>query len=241
MSILYLIAGRNFISVNRDLIESFGLDVAILLGELASEYEYHYKNGTLDDGCFYSTVANIQSNTGLSAHQQRQAFQMLIDNGMVTIQKRGIPAKRYIQINEEQVVKIFNDKWLKNCTTGSEKIEPQDAQKFNGNNNIEKRNKNKNKHKYGEFQNVLLTDEEYAKVKEKGLLGMLEELSVGIESKGYKYQSHYATILSWQRKRDKEEAERRMKSGKLKSKPTFDLEEIKRRGDLGLDLENFEP
>jgi hypothetical protein len=58
------------------------------------------------------------------------------------------------------------------------------------------------KKKYGEFQNVLLTDEEYEKLKVKfnsSLAGMIENLSAGIASKGYKYKSHYATILNWDR------------------------------------------
>jgi len=63
----------------------------------------------------------------------------------------------------------------------------------------------KDKKKYGEFKNVLLTDEEKEKLKERYgrdvALGLVEELSTGIESKGYKYKSHYATILSWARKK----------------------------------------
>ena len=30
---------------------------------------------------------------------------------------------------------------------------------------------------------------------------MIEEVDTGIESKGYKYKSHYATILSWARRK----------------------------------------
>lgn len=57
---------------------------------------------------------------------------------------------------------------------------------------------------YGEFKNVKLTKDEWGKLGDK--LGtmredMIEELSTGIASKGYKYTSHYATILSWSRKK----------------------------------------
>lgn len=63
------------------------------------------------------------------------------------------------------------------------------------------------KRKYGEFKNVLLTDGEYLKLKEK--FGDADErikaLSIGIKSKGYVYKSHYATILNWDRmKKEKE-------------------------------------
>lgn len=58
----------------------------------------------------------------------------------------------------------------------------------------------KEKDAYGEFKNVLLTKEEYEKIKEKELEQYIERLSVYIESKGIKYRSHYATILNWSRK-----------------------------------------
>lgn len=53
---------------------------------------------------------------------------------------------------------------------------------------------------YGEFKNVKLTDDEYKKLKEKNLLPYIEKLSSYIASKGKRYKSHYATILTWSRK-----------------------------------------
>ena len=62
----------------------------------------------------------------------------------------------------------------------------------------------KEKSKYGEFENVLLTEEEYHKLEESNLLPYIEKLSSYIASKGKKYKSHYATILTWSRKDDKQ-------------------------------------
>lgn len=56
------------------------------------------------------------------------------------------------------------------------------------------------KNKYGEFKNVLLTDEEYHKLEKSNLLPYIEKLSSYIASKNKKYKSHYATILTWARK-----------------------------------------
>lgn len=58
----------------------------------------------------------------------------------------------------------------------------------------------KEKKSYGEFNNVLLTDEEYAKLEKSNLLMYIDTLSSYIASKGKKYKSHYATILNWSRK-----------------------------------------
>ncbi|GAF82665.1 unnamed protein product [marine sediment metagenome] len=59
---------------------------------------------------------------------------------------------------------------------------------------------------HGEFQNVLLTDREYQKLQDRfgtELSSKIEAFSTGVESKGYKYSSHYAAILNWDR-RDKQ-------------------------------------
>ncbi len=63
-------------------------------------------------------------------------------------------------------------------------------------------NKEKKK-QYGKFHNVFLLDKERGELIEKfgqqGFVERAEKLSIGIESKGYKYKSHYATILNWER------------------------------------------
>ncbi|RJO61070.1 MAG: hypothetical protein C4542_07220 [Dehalococcoidia bacterium] len=57
---------------------------------------------------------------------------------------------------------------------------------------------------HGEFQNVLLTDQELEKLQERfgkeKTLALIERLSSGMASKGYKYSSHYATILNWEKR-----------------------------------------
>lgn len=62
----------------------------------------------------------------------------------------------------------------------------------------------KKKHRYGEYKHVFLTDEEKQKLKNKfGTAGALEKvknLDEAIEQHGYKYTSHYLTILKWHRK-----------------------------------------
>jgi len=76
-----------------------------------------------------------------------------------------------------------------------------------------KDNKENNKRKYGEFQNVLLTDEEYQKLKDRfgaEVKALIENISSYLASSGKRYKSHYATILNWSR-RDKE-------SGKVKGR-----------------------
>lgn len=59
------------------------------------------------------------------------------------------------------------------------------------------------KHKYGEYKNVLLTDEELSKLKAEfpgDWEKRIEDLSFYIKSKGAHYSSHLATIRNWGRK-----------------------------------------
>lgn len=61
----------------------------------------------------------------------------------------------------------------------------------------------KGKHKHGEYNNVLLTDDEIEKLKvafPTEWQDRIERLSEYIESKGVKYKNHYATIRAWARK-----------------------------------------
>ena len=135
MGILQLISTSNFITVNKDLIKVLGLEEAILLGELASEYDYWNNKNEIEDGYFYSTIENIEEKTTLTAYKQRKCLENLKNKGIIDIQIRGIPAKRYIKINEEKVIEIFNNKLLKNLTTGCKKISQLEVKKLNGNNN----------------------------------------------------------------------------------------------------------
>lgn len=61
------------------------------------------------------------------------------------------------------------------------------------------------KHKYGEYKHVLLTDEEYNKLKTElpDYEKWIKELDEGIELKAYRYKSHYMAIKKW-KNREKE-------------------------------------
>ena len=67
--------------------------------------------------------------------------------------------------------------------------------------------KNKKKEIYGTFENVKLTDEEYESFKAKFPVNYeryIDDLSHYIASRGDKYKSHYATLLTWNRDKSDE-------------------------------------
>ena len=136
MTILQLISTENFISVNKELIKLLGLEEAIILGELASEYEFWNRKGELDQGFFYSTIENIEKNTTLSVHKQRKALNNLKEKGLIEIKVKGIPAKRYIKIIEKQVYELLSFQFVKNSQTSLSNFEYTVSEKLSGNNNI---------------------------------------------------------------------------------------------------------
>ena len=78
----------------------------------------------------------------------------------------------------------------------------------NGNINKTKNQKSKtkkeiNKESFGEFENVLLSEQELNKLKIRfgeDANSYIERLSNYIASSGKRYKSHYATILTWAEK-----------------------------------------
>ena len=72
MEIIDFLANDNYIIVNKDLIRKIGLNEAVLIGELASEYKSWRKKEKLVDDMFYSTIDNIEENTGLNEYHQRK-------------------------------------------------------------------------------------------------------------------------------------------------------------------------
>lgn len=117
--------------------------------------------------------------------------------------KRALNQKQKLSSKSKQCLEVLsNDK--QNQANQADNVNV--YVNVNDNDNINKKEKDKKK-KYGEFQNVLLTDKEYHKLEESNLLSYIETLSRYIESTGKKYKSHYATILNWSnRDKTKEES-----------------------------------
>lgn len=144
MGLVSLIASNNYIVVNKQLAKAFGLEEAVMLGELASEMEYWQQRGELSDGYFYSTIENVKDSTTLSDKRQRSALNALKDAGIVDVKLAGLPAKRYIRINEKQLALLLLNNDSGNGKTSSAEKEELEAPKQQTNNNKSNNNKNNN-------------------------------------------------------------------------------------------------
>jgi len=104
------------------------------------------------------------------------------------------------ELNNKKVIEVWNkismsDKCQSSVSIGKDRL---------GKDRLEETRLDKNI--YGEFENVKLSNIELEKLKEKfsDYQEKIESLSGYIKSKGVKYKDHYATILNWARKEEKE-------------------------------------
>lgn len=110
------------------------------------------------------------------------------------------------------------------------------------NDNLKEKNK-KEKISFGEFKNVLLSEEELEKLKQRfpDYELRIEKLSNYIASKGDRYKSHYATILNWARNEKKESDVAEIKLewyGKEVKKKEMSQEEVKELENLLSEFKN---
>lgn len=135
MSLLSLIASDNYIPVNRNLIKAFGLEEAIILGELCSQYNLWEKEDKLVDDMFYCTVDKLEEKTTLSEYQQRKAIRNLENKGVIRTELKGIPATRYFYIDENKLFSFLR--------TSSEKTKELVPEKLKSSNIVNNKNKEK--------------------------------------------------------------------------------------------------
>lgn len=128
IDIISLLSCDGYIICNKTLIKKFNADCAILVGELCAEYNYYKNLGQLDsDGSFYSTRDNIEQNTGLNDYAQRKAIKVLSEAKILTVTKKGLPAKNYYKLNASQLLSLF--------TTGDTELEAPEIKPLDINNN----------------------------------------------------------------------------------------------------------
>lgn len=175
---------------------------------------------TLKSGQLITTVNKLSDQTGLSVRQVRVSLDKLVKSQNIDKQTT----------NKFTVITIVNYTFFQNQKNSDVEIvtnkrQTNDKQMTRLKQEVKniriKEDKNKEREesgqaaplthsskKYGEYENVLLTDEEYEKIKNEysDYEKRIERLSEYIASTGKVYKSHYATIRAWAKK-DKEEKE----------------------------------
>ena len=122
--------------------------------------------------------------------------------------------RKQLFINDDKTYSLMEPKWNQDGT----KVEPQVSigKVSIGKDSVgdticaddDSTNKKPPKNKYGELENVLLTEKEHEKLVEKygedRTNDLIERLSLYLGTKDKRYKSHYAVVCTWARKDEKE-------------------------------------
>jgi hypothetical protein len=118
---LDLMFESDFVRVPRPFVRKFNLNTAVMLSEIYSEYTYwRERDGLQNGGWFYSTIENIDYNTGLSKHQQFVAVKELENYGIIKVKYQGMPKKRYFKFDAVAFNKLYDDFQLHSNRTEEE-------------------------------------------------------------------------------------------------------------------------
>lgn len=167
---------------------------------------------TDDYGVCFPSRALLAQNTSLTKKTVDKCIKSLILIGVLEKQERyknNEQTSNLYQINIlPSVIKDTGGREMKDTTPGKINTLPQGNERLTELNTINSIQLTKDikviKTKYGEFENVLLSDEEYSKLlqsNQHNLGEVIEELSGYMESTGKRYKSHYATLLNWLRRK----------------------------------------
>ena len=102
MNVYEMLSRDNYLTVNKRIMRAIGIPEVIMLSELCYRRQFLARADQLtEDGFFYATVEDVEEETTLSDYAQRKVLDKLTDLGIVKVERRGLPARRYICIDEE--------------------------------------------------------------------------------------------------------------------------------------------
>jgi len=160
----------------------------------------------------YMVNSQIGMGTGLSKSVVSRVLKRLDERNIIIRHKKNIGFQKDWEkwkLAKQQTIgtKLPKQSTSKSCPNSQPKLAKQST-KVDSPDDTQKKKETIQKKGYGEFSNVLLSDEEHQKLVDRfgdaKTNSFIDGLSEGIESKGYKYKSHYAAILSWVRRDEKD-------------------------------------
>ena len=176
---------------------------------LANWEDKKWHGKVIERGEFITSIEKLSTYTGLSIQQTRTALNKLNESGeLVTKTQRGrkytiIRVCNYDNYQEQQrdnkEITTKQQRDNNEITTTKEYKNIKKDKKDKNNKNDKK--STPTRYRYGEFQKVLLSDDELDKLKQEYGTGTTDAcitfLDEYIEMKGYKAKNHYLCIRKW--------------------------------------------
>lgn len=185
---------------------------------LSTQALYFHLSMRADDDGFINNPKKIQRMVGCCDDDLKlllaKNFLIAFESGVVVIKHwkihNYIRNDRYKETVYQDEKAMLEEKDNKSYTLGIPNGYRMDTQVRLGKDrlvedSIEKENNKPVRHKFGEYKNVLLSDEDVEKLKTEfptDWVARIENLSSYIASTGKKYKNHLATIRNWARKEE---------------------------------------
>jgi len=118
-----LLGAGSYLTINKFLLKNVGLDASFLFSTLIDFEDYLESKSQIEsDSWFYAGRDKIEEVTTLSAYKQKEAEKILIQEGLIKLKLKGVPARNHYKICSDQVMKIFENWMSKNLMSSNEKI-----------------------------------------------------------------------------------------------------------------------
>lgn len=96
MDVLELLASDNFITFSKSIAKKYGVDAAILLGTMCSWQKFF-------GGEFYKSQEELKEETCLGIYEIKEAVKVLSSCGILTVERKGLPAKNYYLVSANKL------------------------------------------------------------------------------------------------------------------------------------------
>jgi len=171
-----------------------------LLGKL---FALRYENGTMTARKVLRCRDELVTATLITLYEHEGVEYVHINSCKKSLRKDVAVKVCFPEFTEPLVTQNTTVKELNETVTGTGRVRAEHVTPIQSN---PIQSNPKEKTRFLDF--IFISKEEHskliAKFGESRTAGLIEELNTGIGSKGYKYKSHYFTILNWARRKDKE-------------------------------------
>jgi len=101
------IFGDNFIRLNKELIQVFGLINAVVLCNF-KEKDLYFRKFKNSDGSFFLDKKSQEKELNLGSHTMRIAIKQLAEFGVLSIERKGVPPRYWYGINYSKILNMMH-------------------------------------------------------------------------------------------------------------------------------------
>ena len=97
-----------FLIVNKNIMQIFGADMALVLGNLIDKYKYFYTRKMDESGWFFLTEEEQSLQIGITPHRLRIAKNYWKTLGILQMKKKGLPARIWYKLDMDNIIDLLN-------------------------------------------------------------------------------------------------------------------------------------